>query len=192
MAVIAIFTALSIALEPVRIPMPFWPGQYFRLWELPIIIAFLLFGFKIAFSISILNAIGYITLFPDASGILGPPWRIVVMLTVLSGLYLAKKFVERNSIGNKNMNQIEKWKKPVIYFTIFAVLFRVTVMPFVDYAVYSSLLPLVIGRSIPNAYIMGLMPAIIFFNIAVPLYTIPVGYGVAKIIKKNVSVDNII
>ncbi len=184
-AVIVIFAALTIVLEPIRLPTYFWPGQYYRLWELPVIVAFFLFGFKVALSVTIIDAVGYIMIFPDAAGILGPPWRIILMLSVFLGLYLAFKFVNR-----KTLNQESWWKKPVIYFTLFAILSRAAIMPFVDYGVYRFLLPFVIGRGIPDAYILGLMPAIVFFNITVPLYIIPVAYLVAKTVSKNLRISN--
>lgn len=184
-ALIIVFAALTIALEPVRIPIPIWPGQYYRLWELPVVIAFFLFGFKIGFAVAILDAVGYIWLFPDLSGPLGPPWRLVVMLSVFLGLYIATKITNRNQT-----EQQSRWKKPVLYFTALAILSRTAIMPFVDYGVYRFLLPFVIGRIIPDAYILGLMPAIVFFNITVPLYIVPIAYGVAKTVSRNVSVGN--
>ena len=184
-AAIIVFAALAIALEPIRIPLYFWPGQFYRLWELPVIIAFFLFGFKVGFSVAILDALGYIGLFPDAAGFLGPPWRLVVMLSVFLGLLLAFKF-----INMRKPNQQNRWKKPVLIFTLFAIISRTAMMPFVDYGVYRFLLPFVIGRPIPDAYILGLMPAIVFFNITVPLYIVPVAYLVAKTAGTNLGIGN--
>jgi len=185
------FAALSMALEPLRIPIFFWPGQYFHFWEVPVIIAFFLFGFKVGFSVAILDAIGYITLFPDGAGIIGPPWRIVVILTMFTGLLLAKKIVSHYFIINdKNLQKEKRWTKPVLFFTVFAIISRVVIMPFVDFAVYKFLLPFVIGHSIPDIYIMSLMPAIIFFNIVVPLYTIPIAYLTSKTIHTNMKIGN--
>ena len=184
-AVTIVFAALALALSPIRIPTLFWPSQYYRLWELPIIIAFLLFGFKIASPATVLYAAGYVLLLPDASGFVGFPWAIVLMLSVFLGLFLASKVVNR-----KITQQESRWKTSVIYFTAFGTLSRAAIMPFVDYGVYRFLLPFVIGHGIPDAYILGLMPAIVFFNITVPLYTIPIAYLVAKTAGKNLEIGN--
>ena len=187
LALIVIFAALSIALEPIRIPTFFWPGQYFRLWELPVIVAFFLFGFKVGFSVSVLNAVGYVAIFPDVSGILGPPWRIILMMSVFTGLILARK------VKNFTNPQPEKrLKKPIVVYTIFGIVSRAAIMPFVDIGVYKFLLPLVIGRVIPDAYIFGLVPGIVLFNILVPLYTIPIAYGAAKTISKSMKIGNLL
>ncbi len=147
---------------------------------MPLIVAFLLFGFKVAASATVLYATGFVTMFPDASGIIGFPWVIVLMLSVFVGLLLASKVVNHNIFQQKN-----GWKKPVIYFTALAILSRTAIMPFVDYGFYRFLLPFVLGHVIPDAYILGLMPAIVFFNITVPLYIVPIAYLVAKTVSKN-------
>jgi hypothetical protein len=184
---IVVFAALALVLSPIRIPTFFWPGQYFRLWEIPIIVAFFLFGFKVSFAATLLYAVGYVTIIPDGSGIVGLPWVIVLMLSVFLGLLLARK------IGNRNISEKEKrWMKPIVLFTTFGVLSRVAIMPFVDYGVYRFLLPFVIGRTLPNVYIMGLMPAIVFFNIVVPLYTIPIAYVMAKTIEASMKIGKVL
>ena len=180
---VVVFAALALVLSPIRIPTFFWPGQYFRLWEIPVIVAFFLFGFKVSFAATVLYAVGYVTIIPDGSGIVGLPWVIVLMLSVFLGLFLARNIV------NRNISEIDKrWMKPIVLFTSLGVLSRVAIMPFVDYGVYLFLLPFVIGRALPNVYIMGLMPAIVFFNSVVPLYTIPIAYVMAKTIGTNMKI----
>lgn len=112
--VIISFSALAIALNPVRIPTIFWPGQYFRLWEIPIITAFLLFGFKVGFSVAILNGAIQMAFFQGPAGILAAPWGVILMLVMFLGIYLAKKLTARNVSGNKTLFGV----KPVAYFTL--------------------------------------------------------------------------
>lgn len=182
-ASIAIFTSLAIALEPLRIPLFFWPGQYFHFWEMPIIAAFFLFGFRVAFAISILDAVGYIVLFPDGAGIIGPPWRLIVMSTMFLGLLIARKITDRlNKDGQITQSRS---KKNLVIYTLLPTATRTAVMPFVDITIYRFLLPLLIGSPIPDSYIMGLIPAFIFFNIVVPLYSVPIGYLSSGTVRKN-------
>ena len=47
--IVIAFAALTIVLSAVKIPTIFWPQQNFRLWEIPIVTAFLLFEFRVGF-----------------------------------------------------------------------------------------------------------------------------------------------
>ena len=79
---------------------------------------------------------------------------------------------------------------PIVLFTAFCIIVRASIMLPVDYTIYSSILPIVIGVNIPNAYIIGLMPFTFLFNVLVPLYTVPLSYLLAKTIGNNVKVGN--
>jgi hypothetical protein len=185
LALIISFAALAIALDPIRIPAFFWPGQYFRLWEIPVIIAFLLFGFKIGVSIQAIFAVVHITIFPDGSGVIFAPWSITLMVCMFLGLFVASRLINR-----RNFQGDKIWRKSVIYYTTFSILARVTVMPVIDYLVYRFLLPLVLGHGFTDAFIFALMPAIIVFNILVPLYEVPIAYIVAKNVNTTLKIDS--
>ena len=102
------------------------------------------------------------------------------------GLHLAKKLSQSRYAYMKGITRI----MPILFFTAFSIVVRTSIMLPVDYAIYSSILPIVIGMNIPNAYIIGLMPFTILFNVLVPLYTVPVSYLLAKTIGKNVKIVN--
>lgn len=184
-AAIIIFAALALVISPIRIPTLFWPGQYYRIWEIPLIVLFFLFGFKIAFSASALFSVGYIALFPGPSGIFGFPWMIALMLVVLLGLSLA------NYIIRKFFQKGDSWKKQALYFTVFGTLSRTLIMPLVDYVMYRFFLPFATGQIFTDAFIFGLMPGIIFFNITVPIYTIPISYFAAKTVSRSLKIGNL-
>jgi hypothetical protein len=46
-ALIAIFAALAIVLNTIRIPTFYWPGWFYTLSDIPVIVAFLIYGFRI-------------------------------------------------------------------------------------------------------------------------------------------------
>jgi len=188
LAIVIVFTALSLVLEPIRIPVLFWPGQYFRITELPIVIVYFLFGFKAGFSVALLNTIGHITIFPEATGILALPWFLAVVLSLFIGFEIATRVVNR-TLDRAHLQENRK-RKPVFYFTTFGILTRVTIMFFVDYGMYRFFLPLVIGRTLSDIYIFGLMPAMIIFNIIVPLILVPTAYFTAKVICTNMGIGN--
>ena len=184
--IVIVFAALTIVLSAVKIPTIFWPQQNFRLWEIPIVTAFLLFGFRVGFSAVVIGIAGQTALFVGPAGILEAPWGIIVVLTMFLGLYLAKKLSQSRFAHMRWITGI----MPILFFTAFSIIVRTSIMLPVDYAIYSSILPIVIGVNIPNAYIIGLMPFTILFNVLVPLYTVPVSYLLAKTIGKNVKIVN--
>jgi len=187
-AIVIAFAALTIVLSAVKIPTIFWPQQNFRLWEIPVVTAFLLFGFRVGFSVAVIGIAGQTALFVGPAGILEAPWGIILVLTMFFGLYLAKKLSQSRFSLMKGITGI----MPILFFTAFSIIVRTSIMLPVDYAIYSSILPIVIGVNIPNAYIIGLMPFTILFNVLVPLYTVPVSYLLAKTISNNVKVGNIL
>jgi hypothetical protein len=148
------------------------------------LVAFFLFGFKVAFTITVLDAVGYFFVFPDGAGIAGPPWRLIVMTTMFLGLAIAQKLSAHND--KKQREQTDNQKTPLIY-SVLPVITRGAIMPFVDITVYRLVLPLVIGQPIPDFYIMGLIPAFIFFNIVVPLYSVPIAFYAAKTVRRSFS-----
>jgi len=183
-ALIIVFTALAIVLNPIRIPTLYWPGFFYRLWEIPIVVAFLLFGPKIGVAVGAMNVLAQIVLFPLPAGILAYPWGFVATLSMLLGVYLAKKILSLNS--SERFRHLKA--KPVFYYTLLGISFRAGIMPFIDYAVYNSLLPIALGRSFTEAYVLALIPGIILFNILVPLYTVPIGYFIAHKLGRDLKI----
>jgi riboflavin transporter FmnP len=72
-ALTIVFTALAISLTTFGIPAVFLANFYFRFWEIPIVIAFLLLGPKIGVAVAVLRTLAELTLFPSPVGsFLGP------------------------------------------------------------------------------------------------------------------------
>jgi hypothetical protein len=183
---IIVLTATAIALNPIKIPTLFWPGQYFRVWEVPLIIAFLLFGLKIAISATTLYAAAHVTILLAAVGPIAFPWVIALMLTMFLGLSIYFKLYRRAK------EETSPPKKSILYFALAGTLSRIAIMPFIDLAVYKFLLPLFAGNVFSDTYIIGLVPAILFFNLITPLYSIPIAYKIAKTINKNFNIGHLI
>ncbi|MEJ2126976.1 MAG: hypothetical protein P8X84_05670, partial [Candidatus Bathyarchaeota archaeon] len=160
---------------------------FYRLWEIPIVVAMLLFGFKIANFVGILNVIAQIILFPIPAGILAYPWGFLAIFTMLIGIKIGKNIVGLKRIKDCKADN----KKAILIITFFGILIRVMIMPFIDFAVYNTLLPIALGRTFTMTYIFSLIPAIVAFNIIVPLYTIPVSYVISKRIVNNLKLDEI-
>ena len=178
------FAALTIALTPVAVPAVYLTGFFYRLWEIPIVAAFLLLGPKIGVTVAVLRTLAELTLFPGPTGVLGPPIALLLTLSMLLGIYSADRLLKRKASQDKNLGI-----KPVTYFTSFGTLCRTVVVPFVMYAMYRFLLPLG-GPSFSDAQIMALMPAFMVFALTLSLYTIPVGYLIARTVGRNLKMGN--
>jgi len=147
--------------------------------------AFLLFGFKVAFSISVLNAVARLVFFPGQAPLLGFIIGFMPLLTMLLGVYLAQKLIQSQVSDGKSISAA----RATVYFTALGVAVRAGIMPFIDYAQYHFLFPLFLGRDFSEAFILTLMPGILLFNIIVPLYGVSIGYLVAKTVGKNLKIE---
>ena len=175
------FAAVAIALNAVRIPSVFYPGASYPIYQIPIIVAFLLFGARIGFLVGILNMAGGLLLFSTGpSSFISYPMGLVSVLVMFAGLYVGSRFLTNNG----------KSRHTAIGLTFFVVILRGCLMPFVDYGVvHHFLVPLILGVSLPEAYIAGLVPAFILFNVIVPLYTIPFAYIIAIKVGNNLKIE---
>ena len=59
LALIIIFVALAVVLNLVgpKIPYPFAPYLFFQFWEIPLVVAFLLIGFRAGVLVTVLNTL---------------------------------------------------------------------------------------------------------------------------------------
>lgn len=184
LALIIAFAALTIILNTIRIPTIYWPGFYYRVYEIPIVVAFLLFGFKVGVSVSILNLLGQIVFFPVPGGIAAYPFGLIAILVMISGVYLANILTKKgiSPTGTREARRI------IIYSTTLAIVLRVLIMTLLDYnLLYHVLLPLALGRTFTESFIIALVPSMVVFNATVPLYTIPISYFVAKKASKSIE-----
>jgi hypothetical protein len=105
---------------------------------------------------------------------------------MFAGLYVAS----RSPIHRGESERSPFWKKPVVSLTVFAVIFRGGIMPFIDYGVIHHVLaPLVFGYGVPEAYIIGLMPFCVLYNVTVPLYVVPIAYFVATGVSRYLKIE---
>jgi riboflavin transporter FmnP len=177
-SLIAIFAALAVALNVIRIPVVYWPGGFYTICEIPIMVAFFLYGFRIAVLVEVLHIAGQEIFFPvGLGGIVVYPVGLIFHLFMFFGIYLANKFIMRKVASGSQFGE----KKRAIYFTGFATAFRGALMPIIDYGiVYNILLPLVRGVAIPQTYISALVPVFFLFNITSTLYLVPIAYFIAR------------
>jgi hypothetical protein len=186
LALIISFAAIAIALNAIKIPAVFWPGNFFQLSDIPIVVAFLLFGVRVGVFVGVLNLLGQLAFYLISPVyIVAYPMGFIATLLTLLGVYIACRYIARKNSSGKLCTQ-----RPIIYLTGFAVISRAAIMPIIDYQIFFGLLfPIFSGYAFPETYMVGLIPVLILFNIIIPLYTIPVAYTVASRVKKVLKME---
>ena len=188
-ALIITFAALAIVLNPaisgMGIPYPLLVGLWFQVWEIPIMVAFLLFGFKIAVAAGLINVGFLLAVFPGPSQPYYPT-NIIAQLGMMLGIYLASRILSRNASTD---NPVSK-PKLVSLSILLAILFRVTFMAPVMFGIL-YLDPLQMFPTTPAWYIVAIIwPPQAIFNVILPLYMIPSSYLIARLISRNMKVGN--
>ena len=89
---IALTTALNIA-GP-KIPAPYAPFLYYQLWEIPIVVAFLAMGPKAGVTVTVINTLILLAVFPGSLPV-GPIYNFVAVLAMLLGIYIPYKVATR-------------------------------------------------------------------------------------------------
>jgi riboflavin transporter FmnP len=186
-ALIASFAAIAIVLNIVKIPVIYLPGLAYSPCEIPVVVALLLFGFEIGVLVEVLHVAGQLLFFPAGpAGFAVYPMGMVAVLLMFVGVYLASRFLTRKAGSKEAFDR----KKITVYLTAFAAAFRGGLMPLIDYGLlYHVLLPLFLGTNIPEAYIIGLVPGFILYNVTVALYTIPIAYVIATKIGSYLTIQ---
>lgn len=179
-ATVAVFSALTVALNlsPFKIPAPYAPFLYYQIWEIPIVTAFLLFGPLVGLYVSIINTLVLLIYFPGTLPV-GPLYNLAAILGMLLGVYVAQKVMSRRS-------SIKNELVFILSCTVLGVISRVLIMSVVNWAFLRY--PYPIGFELPEEVIAMMLPVIGFFNATLAMYTIPVGYVLARAISYSIKV----
>jgi len=181
LALVAVFAALAIILSPgisrISIPSPFF-GLPYQVWEIPIFVAFLLFGPKFGLFVAGVGSAALIAFQPSLLAAAG----VLAFFAMLGGSYLAYKLVTHNVAKGITPST----RKTVIAITAGAIIFRTWVMAVQNY----YMLQLVYTSMTQSFLVSVVIPLVALFNITEPLYVIPVSYFVAKAIGSNLKIGN--
>ncbi len=181
------FAAVAIVLNTVKIPAVFYPNNFFQLTQIPVVVAFLLFGVRFGVSVGVLNLIGSFALFPfGTAGLILYPMDFISLLLTFAGLYLASVFIAKNN----DASGVSHFRRPAVGLTVGALATRGGLMPLVDYGVLNHiLLPLILGFQRSEAAMLALVPVFVLFNVIVVLYTVPVAFFVANRIGRYLKIE---
>jgi riboflavin transporter FmnP len=187
LAITIVFAALTVALNPgvsgIGVPAPYAPYLIYGLWEIPIVAAFLLISPTSAIMISLVNATVLFALFPGSLPT-GPFYNLIAIFSMLLGLYIARKFIKREST-----QQQKAVLKIAAASTVLGIILRVTLMTLVNYITLQQ--PYPIGFELEElAVIVTYLPATALFNATTVLYTIPIGEFIARVIKSRLKIES--
>ena len=178
-ALIAVFTAITVALviSPIKFPAPYAPFLIYQIWEIPIVTAFLLFGPVAAVTITVLNTIILMGVFPGPLPA-GPLYNLAAELSTLLGIYVVQKFAaERFRTRRETMLTATS--------TILGIVARVGIMAIVNWIFLPF--PYPFGYNLPAAAVTAMLPVIGFFNATLAMYTVPAGYFLARVIGRSLK-----
>jgi riboflavin transporter FmnP len=182
LSLIIIFIALTLALNVAgpKIPAPYAPFLFYQIWEIPIVIAFLVIGPKEGVIIAVINALVLLVVFPGAL-LLGPIYNLIAVLSMLLGVYIPYRIVIRGC-KTENISQFlrEHLEMIAISATALGIVLRVAVLSVVNYFALQQGPP--VGFSLSSQVALAYLPLIGVFNATVALYTVPIGVGIAAVI----------
>ncbi len=192
LALTIVFAAVTIALTPaisgIAVPAPYAPFLFYQIWEIPIVAAFVLISRKFGVAIAMLNAFVLFAVFPGYLP-MGPFYNLMAVLSMLSGIYLAQKILTSRISKEKTANiSLQFEAKVATVATALGITLRVAIMSVVNYVVLRY--PYPIGYETPELAIIASLPLIGLFNATLALYTVPLGYSIAKVISRNLRLQN--
>ena len=186
LAMVIVFASLTVALNPgisgIGLPAPYAFYLIYGLWEIPIVIAFLIISPLAGVLISVLNAGVLFALFPGALPA-GPFYNLIAVLTMLFGVFVSRKFFTKNSMSTQNS------LKTATLSTIVGIILRVVVMAVVNYVTLQLSYPF--GFEVNAATVLTVyVPQTSIFNATVVLYTVPIGEFTAKVVRSRLKLTN--
>jgi len=187
-----VFAALAIALNPsftfISFTAPFAQGLIYQIWEIPIVVAFLIISPIAGLGVSILNTAVLFAIFPGALPT-GPVYNLAATLSMQIGIFAAVAIGKRIVCSKKPDTNILSKAKWATIGTAMGILTRVAFMSVLLYFALPQ--PYPIGfksfgfdQALTNAY----LPFAAIFNATLALYTIPIGWFIAQRVQKVLHV----
>jgi riboflavin transporter FmnP len=169
---VALFSALALAINVshLNIPAPFAPFLSYEIWEIPIVVAFIMFGLGAGVFVSLINLVGLLLIQPGPLPS-GPFYNFAATLTMFLGIALGHKITQRMNEGYLQI-LIGSTGLGILTRSLGMVLINAIFLPF----------PPPIGFSIPVHILPSVLIAIAVFNSTLALYTIPLAYSIVRAI----------
>ena len=194
LAVIIVFAALTVVLNPaltgIGVPAPYAPYLVYQIWEIPMVAVLLLYGPKYGVPIAVLNALVLLAIYMGPGGLAAAPfYNLAAFLSMALGIYIPYRISALRSSKQKAENKSGEYGTTLLaWSTVLGIIFRVAVMSVVNYTVLRFSPP--IGYSMTEPFILGALPFIALFNATLALYTIPMGFLIAGVVKTRLQLNN--
>jgi riboflavin transporter FmnP len=175
-----VFAALAAVLSifsPVRIPAPYAPFLIYQIWEIPIVVALILFGPLVGVATAVINTVVLLAVFPGALPV-GPLYNLAAVLSMLFGVYIAFKLVRGSSARSEVLRPVSS--------TALGCVLRVVVMTIVNWALLRY--PYPVGYSMSDVALLPMLPIIGVFNFTIALYTVPLGHFIARVVSAGLKI----
>jgi len=95
----AVFAALAIILHPpflpLGVPAPYAPFLIYQIWEIPLVVAMLLYGLRVGVLVSVINFVTLIIFFPGTI-ITGPFYNLLAIFSTMSGVFIGYRVLHFN------------------------------------------------------------------------------------------------
>jgi riboflavin transporter FmnP len=177
-ALVIAFATIAIILNPsiskIGLAFPPVPSLIINAWEIPVIIAFLMMGFRYGILVAAINALFLFAVWPGPSNPIYPVGCIISAFSMMLGIFMFSKFGSRPS-----KPIILNSKKSALYSTVAAIIPRILLMAPIMYAIIK-----LSAVDFPDRIIFGfVLPWQAVYNIIQPLITIPIAFFIASKLK---------
>jgi len=183
-----VFAALAIALNPtftyISFTAPFAQGLIYQIWEIPIVVAFLIISPVAGLGVSLLNTGVLFAIFPGALPT-GPIYNLAATMSMQVGIFAAVAIGKRFFCSKSPDTNILSKARWATIATAMGILTRVLFMSVVLYVVLPLPAPLGYGSyGFNQAATIAYLPFAALFNATLALYTIPIGWVIAQRVQK--------
>jgi riboflavin transporter FmnP len=172
-SLVALFTSLAIVLNfAVAIPAPFAYFLSYEVWEIPVLVAFLILGLWSGVTVAALNTL-VLELHPGPLPT-GPVYNLIAELSMVIGVITAQRLAKRAGWGTATVWGVA---------TVAGATVRTLTMTVVNALVLPQ--PYPIGFNLPPEAVPSLLVLIGAFNFTMTLYTVPLAFAVARAVSRR-------
>jgi riboflavin transporter FmnP len=165
---IALFTAVAIVLSRVSFPAPYAGFLFYDVWEIPLVVALIMFGLRAAVAVSVLNFFILLIVNPGLL-ISGPLYNLVAVLTMFAGIIGGYKL---------SIRSFSSFPQMLTICTVAGIVAR-TVSLVIFNSIFLPMSP-PLGFGVSATPFLGVISV---FNITIALYTIPISFGIVRAIR---------
>jgi riboflavin transporter FmnP len=182
LALIVVFVALTAAIDAFvpKIPFPLLPFLLYNLWEIPLVVCFVVFGPKTGLSVALMNSLVLLILAPGYLPT-GPFYNLIAVLSMLIGVFAAYKIATYRCPAEKIGSFLKTHQLGLsISMTTFGIISRVAITTITNYFLVTQPSPIgfgsffQFGNATGQAAVIAYLPFSMLFNATQALYTIPI------------------